>query len=71
MKGMKFAEKVLLFIVAFIVIMAAMMALAFFGGDPTIPVLTVLSAYLIVEVSDLRIKVGIKHSNGSSGKKKK
>lgn len=60
MKGMKFSEKVLLFIVAWIAIMAALMALAFFGNDPAIPVLSVIAAYLIVEVTDLRKKIGNK-----------
>ena len=56
MKGMKFSEKVLLFIVAWVVIMAAEMSLAFLGGDPLIPIMNVIAAYLIVEVTDLRKK---------------
>jgi hypothetical protein len=58
MKGMKFSEKVLLFIVAWIVIMAAEMSLAFLGGDSITPVLNVIAAFMIVEVTDLRKKAG-------------
>jgi len=60
MKSMKFQEKVLLFIIAWIAIMAAEMSLAFFGGDPTTPIFNVIAAYLIVEVTDLRSKMGKK-----------
>jgi hypothetical protein len=60
MKGMKFQEKVLLFVTAWIAIMAAEMSLAFFGGDPTIPIFNVIAAFLIVEVTDLRKKTGKK-----------
>ena len=58
MKGMKFEEKVLLFIVAWLAIMAAEMSLAFLGGDPITPIMNVIGAYMIVEVTNLRRKTG-------------
>ena len=58
MKGMKFPEKILLFVVAWVAIMASQMALAFLGGDAIAPVLNVIMAFMIVEVTDLRKKSG-------------
>ena len=46
---------------AWIAIMAAEMSLAFLGGDAgsaIAPVLNVIVAFLIVEVTDLRKKIG-------------
>ena len=58
MKGMKFQERVLLFIVAWIAIMAAEMSLAFLGGDSITPIMNVIGAYMIVEITNLRRKTG-------------